>query len=36
VGPITVAALMENLVRAARFAAGIGRLGYEFYPPAAL
>jgi methylenetetrahydrofolate dehydrogenase (NADP+)/methenyltetrahydrofolate cyclohydrolase len=32
VGPITVAALMENLVRAARFAAGVGRLGYEFYP----
>jgi 5,10-methylene-tetrahydrofolate dehydrogenase/methenyl tetrahydrofolate cyclohydrolase len=32
VGPITVAALMENLVRAARFSAGIGRLGYEFYP----
>jgi methylenetetrahydrofolate dehydrogenase (NADP+)/methenyltetrahydrofolate cyclohydrolase len=29
-GPVTVAALTENLSRAARFAAGIGRRGYEF------
>jgi methylenetetrahydrofolate dehydrogenase (NADP+) / methenyltetrahydrofolate cyclohydrolase len=36
VGPVTVAALMENTVRAARFTAGVGRLGYTFYPsPAA-
>ncbi|WP_224365418.1 bifunctional 5,10-methylenetetrahydrofolate dehydrogenase/5,10-methenyltetrahydrofolate cyclohydrolase [Hyalangium versicolor] len=32
VGPVTVAALMENTVRAAWFAAGVGRLGYEFFP----
>lgn len=32
VGPVTVAALMENTVRAARFAVGVGRLGYEFPP----
>ena len=30
VGPVTVAALMENVVRAARFAAGLGSPGYEF------
>jgi 5,10-methylene-tetrahydrofolate dehydrogenase/methenyl tetrahydrofolate cyclohydrolase len=30
VGPVTVAALMENLFRAAQFAAGTGKLGYEF------
>ncbi|QRK04381.1 bifunctional 5,10-methylenetetrahydrofolate dehydrogenase/5,10-methenyltetrahydrofolate cyclohydrolase [Archangium violaceum] len=31
VGPITVAALMENTVRAARFAVGAGGLGYTFH-----
>ena len=30
VGPVTVAALCENLFRAARFVAGVGRPGYEF------
>ncbi len=32
VGPITVAALMENTVRAARFSVGAGGLGYQFHP----
>lgn len=30
VGPVTVAALTENLFRAAQFASGIGKSGYEF------
>jgi 5,10-methylene-tetrahydrofolate dehydrogenase/methenyl tetrahydrofolate cyclohydrolase len=30
VGPVTVAALMENVVRAAEFSAGIRRPGYDF------
>jgi 5,10-methylene-tetrahydrofolate dehydrogenase/methenyl tetrahydrofolate cyclohydrolase len=30
VGPVTVAALMENLFRAAQFAAGVGEYGYKF------
>lgn len=30
VGPVTVAALTENLFRAAKFACGIGSVGYEF------
>ena len=30
VGPVTVAALMENVVRAAQFAAGLRRPGYDF------
>jgi methylenetetrahydrofolate dehydrogenase (NADP+)/methenyltetrahydrofolate cyclohydrolase len=30
VGPVTVAALCENLFRAARFAVGAGTPGYEF------
>ncbi len=30
VGPVTVAALTENLVRAARFCLGVGNRGYEF------
>jgi methylenetetrahydrofolate dehydrogenase (NADP+)/methenyltetrahydrofolate cyclohydrolase len=30
VGPVTVAALCENLVRAAQFAAGTGKPGYSF------
>jgi 5,10-methylene-tetrahydrofolate dehydrogenase/methenyl tetrahydrofolate cyclohydrolase len=30
VGPVTVAALMENLLRAAQFAVGVGKPGYEF------
>jgi methylenetetrahydrofolate dehydrogenase (NADP+)/methenyltetrahydrofolate cyclohydrolase len=30
VGPVTVAALCENLLRAARFAAGVGKSGYTF------
>jgi methylenetetrahydrofolate dehydrogenase (NADP+)/methenyltetrahydrofolate cyclohydrolase len=30
VGPVTVAALCENLFRAARFAAGVGKPGYVF------
>lgn len=30
VGPVTVAALTENLFRAARFACGVETLGYEF------
>jgi methylenetetrahydrofolate dehydrogenase (NADP+)/methenyltetrahydrofolate cyclohydrolase len=30
VGPVTVAALMENVVRAAQFCAGVGRPGYNF------
>jgi methylenetetrahydrofolate dehydrogenase (NADP+)/methenyltetrahydrofolate cyclohydrolase len=31
VGPVTVAALMENVVRAAQFSAGLRRRGYEFH-----
>jgi len=34
VGPVTVAALMENVVRAAQFAAGARKPGYEFGPEA--
>jgi methylenetetrahydrofolate dehydrogenase (NADP+)/methenyltetrahydrofolate cyclohydrolase len=30
VGPVTVAALCENLLRAAQFQAGVGRPGYAF------
>jgi methylenetetrahydrofolate dehydrogenase (NADP+) / methenyltetrahydrofolate cyclohydrolase len=30
VGPVTVAALTENLLRAAQFCCGAGKLGYEF------
>jgi methylenetetrahydrofolate dehydrogenase (NADP+) / methenyltetrahydrofolate cyclohydrolase len=30
VGPVTVAALMENVVRAAQFAAGLRSPGYDF------
>ncbi len=30
VGPVTVAALTENVLRAARFAAGVGQRGYQF------
>ena len=30
VGPVTVAALCENLFRAAQFAAGVGKRGYSF------
>ena len=30
VGPVTVAALTENLLRAAKFAAGVGEYGYTF------
>ncbi len=30
VGPVTVAALCENLLRAAQFAAGVGKVGYTF------
>ena len=30
VGPVTVAALAENLFRAAKFAAGVGEYGYKF------
>ncbi len=30
IGPVTVAALCENLLRAARFAAGVGKPGYVF------
>lgn len=30
VGPVTVAALTENLFRAAQFAAGVGKPGYKF------
>jgi methylenetetrahydrofolate dehydrogenase (NADP+)/methenyltetrahydrofolate cyclohydrolase len=30
VGPVTVAALCENLFRAAQFAAGVGKAGYTF------
>ncbi|MGZ4814787.1 MAG: bifunctional 5,10-methylenetetrahydrofolate dehydrogenase/5,10-methenyltetrahydrofolate cyclohydrolase [Terriglobales bacterium] len=30
VGPVTVAALTENLFRAAKFAAGVGEYGYKF------
>lgn len=33
VGPVTVAALMENVVRAAQFAAGVRRPGYDFTRP---
>lgn len=32
VGPVTVAALMENVVRAAQFAAGLRKPGYDFSP----
>jgi methylenetetrahydrofolate dehydrogenase (NADP+)/methenyltetrahydrofolate cyclohydrolase len=31
IGPVTVAALMENVVRAARFAHGLREPGYEFH-----
>jgi 5,10-methylene-tetrahydrofolate dehydrogenase/methenyl tetrahydrofolate cyclohydrolase len=30
VGPVTVAALTENVLRAARFCVGAGEPGYEF------
>jgi methylenetetrahydrofolate dehydrogenase (NADP+)/methenyltetrahydrofolate cyclohydrolase len=30
VGPVTVAALTENLFRAVKFAAGVGEYGYTF------
>jgi hypothetical protein len=30
VGPVTVAALMENVVRAAQFCAGLRKPGYDF------
>jgi methylenetetrahydrofolate dehydrogenase (NADP+) / methenyltetrahydrofolate cyclohydrolase len=30
VGPVTVAALCENLLRAAQFAMGVGTPGYKF------
>jgi 5,10-methylene-tetrahydrofolate dehydrogenase/methenyl tetrahydrofolate cyclohydrolase len=33
VGPVTVAALMENVVRAAQFAAGLRSPGYDFQVP---
>ncbi len=33
VGPVTVAALMENVVRAAQFAVGLRPPGYNFQPP---
>jgi methylenetetrahydrofolate dehydrogenase (NADP+)/methenyltetrahydrofolate cyclohydrolase len=33
VGPVTVAALMENVVRAAQFAAGLRSPGYDFQDP---
>ncbi len=33
VGPVTVAALMENVVRAAQFAAGLRSPGYDFQEP---
>jgi 5,10-methylene-tetrahydrofolate dehydrogenase/methenyl tetrahydrofolate cyclohydrolase len=33
VGPVTVAALMENVVRAAQFAVGLRRPGYDFQQP---
>ena len=33
VGPVTVAALMENVVRAAQFAAGLRPPGYDFQVP---
>jgi methylenetetrahydrofolate dehydrogenase (NADP+) / methenyltetrahydrofolate cyclohydrolase len=33
VGPVTVAALMENVVRAAQFAAGLRSPGYDFQAP---
>jgi methylenetetrahydrofolate dehydrogenase (NADP+)/methenyltetrahydrofolate cyclohydrolase len=36
VGPVTVAALMENVVRAAQFAAGLRSPGYEFQSPQAI
>jgi methylenetetrahydrofolate dehydrogenase (NADP+) / methenyltetrahydrofolate cyclohydrolase len=35
VGPVTVAALMENVVRAAQFAAGLRSTGYDFGQPQA-
>ena len=31
IGPVTVAALMENVVRAAQFAHGLREPGYEFH-----
>lgn len=34
VGPVTVAALMENVVRAAQFSAGLRKPGYDFTAPA--
>jgi methylenetetrahydrofolate dehydrogenase (NADP+)/methenyltetrahydrofolate cyclohydrolase len=34
VGPVTVAALMENVVRAAQFSAGLRKPGYDFGVPA--
>ena len=36
VGPVTVAALMENVVRAAQFAAGLRSPGYDFQWPQAV
>ena len=36
VGPVTVAALMENVVRAAQFAAGLRSPGYDFRQPPAV
>lgn len=36
VGPVTVAALMENVVRAAQFAAGLRSPGYDFQQPQAI
>lgn len=36
VGPVTVAALMENVVRAAQFSAGVRKPGYDFSLPAAI
>jgi len=36
VGPVTVAALMENVVRAAQFAAGLRAPGYDFQQPQAV
>jgi methylenetetrahydrofolate dehydrogenase (NADP+)/methenyltetrahydrofolate cyclohydrolase len=36
VGPVTVAALMENVVRAAQFSAGLRKPGYDFSVPVAV
>jgi methylenetetrahydrofolate dehydrogenase (NADP+)/methenyltetrahydrofolate cyclohydrolase len=36
VGPVTVAALCENLLRAAQFCAGVGKPGYTFSTPSSL